>query len=57
MVFSPFQLGDRQEMIYLNTPTRSVREVVVRHRPRSHFGWVWVRQVLPVALQTRSSGR
>jgi len=56
-VFSPFQLGDRQEMIYLNTPTRSVSEVVDRLRPRSHFGWVWVRQVLPVALQTRSSGR
>ena len=40
MVFSPFQLGDRQEMIYLNTPTRSVSEVVDRLRPRSHFGWV-----------------
>ena len=37
-------------MICPNTPTRSVNEVV--DRLRSHFGLVWVRQVLPVALST-----
>ena len=43
-------LGDRQAMFSSTTPTRSVNEGEVDRRPRSHFGLVWGRQLLPLAL-------
>ena len=47
-VFRSF--GKRQQMVYPWTPTRSVNEDVERLHPRSHFGLVWVSELLPVAL-------
>ena len=44
------KLGERQEMVYRYTLTRSVNEDVDRLRPRSRFGLVWVGQLLPLAL-------
>ena len=43
-------LGERQEVVYPKTPTRSVNEGEVDRRSRSHFWLVGGRQFFPLAL-------